>query len=412
MNERSLWRDRDFRLVLGGQSVSALGDAITMTALPLIVVALTGSGVAMGTVGVLQTLPNLLFGLPAGALADRWDRRRMVIGADLGRALLTALVPLSYLLGWDTMTVILLVVFPMACLQVLFLAAWTSMMPALVGRDQMARASGWTEAVLSIAFIIGPAIAGLLVTIIGAPATLLLDAVSFAISAAAMTLVHRRLRAERTGTQPHLGRDVLEGMRYLVRQPTLRVMVGFAGLISIATAPLTNVVIFYLAVDRSAGSDVVGIVLALYSLGYLLGALAASRLAKARLGRVMLLSNGLSGLALIGFAVIDVPLVQGLLAVAGGLGQALWLVPYITLRSTITPDRLLGRVSATARIFSLGVQPIGLFMGGLALDAVGGGTTLIVVGLISLAVSAAFAFSASLREARIPRVPDLAPAGT
>ncbi|MFN8619787.1 MAG: MFS transporter [Chloroflexota bacterium] len=410
MSERSLWRDRDFRLVLGGQSVSALGDAITMTALPLIVVALTGSGVAMGVVGVLQTLPNLLFGLPAGALADRWDRRRIIIGADLGRALLTALVPLSYLLGWDTMAVILLVVFPMACLQVLFMAAWTSMMPALVGRDQMARASGWTEATLSIAFIIGPAIAGVLVSVIGAPATLLLDAVSFTISAGAMALVHRRLRADRVDTHPHLLRDVQEGLRYLVRQPTLRVMVGFAGLVSIATAPLTTAAIFYLAVDRSAGADVVGIVLALYSVGYLLGALGAAKLAKARLGRVMLIANALSGLALIGFAVIEVPAVQGLLAIVGGLGQALWLVPYITLRSTITPDRLLGRVSATARMVSLGMQPVGLFIGGVALDAVGGGPTIIAIGLISLAISGVFAFSASLREARVPKAPDLVPA--
>ena len=92
--------NRDFKIVLTGQSISALGDAVSFTAVPLLVLALTGSGIAMGTVGVLQTLPDLILGLPAGALADRWDRRRMMLWSDFGRALLTALIPISVLAGW------------------------------------------------------------------------------------------------------------------------------------------------------------------------------------------------------------------------------------------------------------------------------------------------------------------------
>jgi len=80
----SLWRNRDFRVFLGGQGASAFGDAVTVTALPLLVLLLTGSGVTMGVVGVLTTLPDLLIGLPAGALADRWDRRRLMVYADVG----------------------------------------------------------------------------------------------------------------------------------------------------------------------------------------------------------------------------------------------------------------------------------------------------------------------------------------
>ena len=126
----SLWRNREFRIVLFGQTISIFGDAISFTALPLLVVLLTGSGVAMGTVGVLQTLPDLILGLPAGALADRWDRRKLVIYADLGRAVLTALVPLSILLGWPTMAIIILVAFPINALRVLFMAGWTAIMPS------------------------------------------------------------------------------------------------------------------------------------------------------------------------------------------------------------------------------------------------------------------------------------------
>src|SRR5204863_8630147 len=119
-NLRALWSMRDFRVFLTGEAISAIGDAVTLTALPLLVLALTGSGVAMGVVGVLQMLPDFVFGLLAGALADRWDRRRMMLYADVGRAILTALIPLSIFLSIPAMSVILVVTFPISMLRTIF----------------------------------------------------------------------------------------------------------------------------------------------------------------------------------------------------------------------------------------------------------------------------------------------------
>ena len=110
--------NRDFWVVLVGQGVSSFGDAITNTALPLLVLALTGSGLAMGVVGVLSTLPDLVLGLPAGAYADRWDRRKMMFLADLGRAFLTALIPISVWLDGPTLALIMLVTFPLNVMRV------------------------------------------------------------------------------------------------------------------------------------------------------------------------------------------------------------------------------------------------------------------------------------------------------
>ncbi|MGH2614795.1 MAG: MFS transporter, partial [Thermomicrobiales bacterium] len=132
--------NRDFQIVLAGQAVSAFGDAITLTAMPLLVLFLTGSGALMGLVGALQILPDLVLGLPAGALADRWDRRRMMLWADAGRAVLTAAIPLSFWLGWPTMAVILVVTVPTNALRVLSDAGFTSAVPGLVGRENLARA--------------------------------------------------------------------------------------------------------------------------------------------------------------------------------------------------------------------------------------------------------------------------------
>ena len=160
--DQPLSENRDFTVLLTTQGISSLGDAVTFTALPLLVLALTGSGLAMGIVAALQTLPDFVFGMVAGALADRSDRKRMMLLADLGRAFLTAMIPLSVFLAGPTMAVILIVAAPMSILRSFFLAGYTASVPALVGRSQIARANSYFEAVYSAGYIVGPAIAGLL----------------------------------------------------------------------------------------------------------------------------------------------------------------------------------------------------------------------------------------------------------
>jgi predicted MFS family arabinose efflux permease len=402
VDRTSLLRDRDFRLVLGGQGISAFGDAITMTALPLMVVALTGSGVAMGVVGVLQTLPDLLLGLPAGALADRWDRRRLIIWADLGRAALTALVPISVWVGWDTMAVILLVTFPINALRVLFLAAWTSSMPSLAGRDRVGRAQSYVEAIFGLSYVLGPAIAGLLVAAIGPGPTLVIDAATFVGSAFAMLLVRRPLQAERARTGTRFLAEIAEGLRYLAREPTLRVAVSFWTLVNVSLAPLVAAVIFFLTVERGAPPDVVGLTIAGYGAGYLVGALLAGRLSGGPLGRIMLAANAGIAVTLVVFVATDIPLLRAAMTFATGTLGALTLIPYITLRSTIPPDDLLGRVSGTARTLSIGLSPVGLLVGGIALDTLGGAETIVGIGLLAASLSVAFAGSGHLRAARVP----------
>jgi MFS family permease len=395
----SLWRNREFRIVLFGQTVSIFGDAISFTALPLLVVLLTGSGVAMGTVGVLQTLPDLILGLPAGALADRWDRRKLVIYADLGRALLTALVPLSIVFGWPTMAIVILVAFPINALRVLFMAGWTAIMPSIVGRDQVGRANGYAEAIFSLSFIAGPAIAGALAGAIGPGPTLALDAASFLVSAGAMLLIRRPLKAERADTSQHLLADITEGLRYLIGHPVLRSAVGFWTIVSIALAPIAPALIYYLTIDRQADAGVVGLILSAYGVGSLVGALIAGRFSHGPLGRIMLIANLGSALVIAAFALAPITAIQIGLSLIVGITNALVFIPYLTLRATIPPNELLGRVGSTARMISIGLSPIGLFLAGLSLDAFGGEATILAIAAIVALTSLAFCFSVSLRTA-------------
>jgi ENTS family enterobactin (siderophore) exporter len=397
--DEPLRHNRDFWVVLVGQGISSFGDSITSTALPLLVLSLTGSGFVMGIVNVLTTLPDLLVGLFAGAYADRWDRRRMMFAADLGRAVLTAVVPISVWLGGPTIALILLVTFPMQVLRVLWLAAYTASVPGLVGRTQVARASAIFEAVFNVGWIIGPAIAGLLAATIGPGATIAIDAVTFLVSAIAILFVRRPLRAERH-EETHILADIREGIRFVAHEPTLRAVLALWTTTSIITAGLTTALIFYLTIDRGLGAGVVGLVLSAFAVGSLLGSVVAARFAFRPVGRVMLVGAVGMGVSLvIAAADAPVPLIVAVSLFAGILNTNV-LVAYITLRTMLSPDVLLGRVGATARTLSVGLMPVGALITGILLDAVGGTVTLTLMGVLLVVSAGGFSLLPNVRNAR------------
>jgi len=398
-----LRRNRDFWIVLVGQGVSSFGDAITNTALPLLVLALTGSGFMMGIVGVLSTLPDLLVGLPAGAYADRWDRRRMMLLADAGRAVLTAAIPISVWAGGPTLALIIGVTFPLNVLRVLWLAAYTAAVPGLVGRSQVSRANAIFEAFFNVGWIVGPALAGWLSATIGPGPTIAIDAVTFGASAAALFLVRRPLRPEPRDHEQHLLADIREGIAYVAGQPTLRAVIALWTTASVIYAGLTNALIFYVTIDRGLGSNVVGLVLSAFAVGSLGGSLVAARLNFAAVGRVMLMGPLVSGATLVVIA-FDVPvgvLVAG--AFVAGAVEANVLVSYLTLRTQLSPDALLGRVGSTARTLSVGLMPIGALVSGILLDTVGGTATVVLIGAAAITAGFTFALQPTVRTARVPR---------
>ena len=395
--------NRDFWVVLLGQGISSFGDAITNTALPILVLALTGSGLAMGIVGVLSTLPDLVLGLPAGAYADRWDRRRMMFSADLGRAVLTAVIPISVWLGGPTLALILLVTFPMNALRVLWLAGFTAAVPGLVGRGLIARANAIFEAFFTVGWIVGPALAGFLSATIGPGPTIALDAVTFAISAGAILLVRRPLRPAARTEPTHLLEDIREGISYVAGQPTLRAVIAFWATTSVIFAGLTSGLIFYITIDRDLGSGVVGLVLSAFAVGALGGSLVAARMAFRAVGPVMLVGAVVMGITLVIVATdAPVPVLAGAAFVAGLL-DANVAVSYLTLRTQLSPDALLGRVGATARTISVGLMPLGALVTGILLDAIGGTATLALMGTASIAAGLGFALLPNVRQAHVPR---------
>ena len=396
-----LGQNRDFLTLLIGQGISAVGDAVSFTALPLLVLILTGSGLAMGIVGVLESIPNLLFGMVAGVFSDRWDRRRMMLFADIGRAILTALIPLSVVVGAPTLWVVFLVAAPMSILRSLFLAAYTASLPNLVGRAQLGRANSILEAIYSFGFILGPGLAGILVATIGAAETIAIDALSYAASSVALFFIRRPLTAKRDHPPLDLVAEMRVGIAYVASHRVLRDAIAFWGLVSVLSAGLVPAVAYYVVEEQGHEASVLGLILSAYGLGAFLGAILTARLRLRRAGGLMLGGNVVRGLALVViFAVGSVGAMVGAALVAG-IVDSVVLITYITLRAAESTDEVIGRVGGTARTISLGLQPLGFIAAGLLIDAIGGGVTLATIGLALVATSGLFALSRPLRNAGV-----------
>ncbi len=400
IREEPLGRNRDFLLLMTGQGISAFGDALSLTALPLLVLALTGSGIAMGVVGVLNTIPDLVFGLLAGVIADRSDRRLMILGADFGRAVLTALIPLTIFLHGPTIVVILLIAAPMAMLRALFLAAYTAAMPSLVGRPSLGRATSTLETVYSLSFVVGPSVAGLLTAVVGSGPTIAVDALSFLASSLAMALIRRPLQERQERPPLNLRAEIREGISYIAGHRTLRLAVSYWGLISVITAGLIPVLTYFVTKQLGLPTTTLGLLLSIDGIGYLVGAIVMNRARFRAAGLLMLAGTTIQAIALIASVNGEVIVLLPAAFVIGAANSAV-VITYITLRSAAAPDELLGRVGSTARTLSIGLQPIGMITAGVLLDSVGGGVTLLLMGAGLLAATAAFALSKAFRGATI-----------
>lgn len=397
-----LSENRDFWVLLSTQGISSIGDAVSFTALPLLVLALTGSGLAMGLVGALQTLPDLVFGMVAGVLADRADRKRMMFIADLGRAFLTALIPLSVLLGGPTMVVILIVAAPMSVLRSLFLAGYTASVPALVGRPMISKANSYFEAIYSIGYILGPAVAGVLASTIGPGRTLAIDAVSFGLSSIGLLFVRRDLRAPIDRPRERIVTEIREGIEYIAHHPILRTAILFWGATSILTAPLVTALAVHVTRDLGYDAAVLGVILTGYGVGTVVGALITAKRATRRPVAPFLIGGNLVAAAgLVAIATVPVVPVMVAVAVMSGIAQSLVLVTYVTVRAAYSPDELLGRIGSTARTISLGLQPVGLLVGGALIDLTSGSTTIVAMGVAIALVSLVFAPVRVLRTASL-----------
>jgi predicted MFS family arabinose efflux permease len=332
----------------------------------------------------------------------------MMLLADVGRAAFTALIPLSVLLRLPTMAVVILVAAPLAILRGFFRAGYLAAMPNLVGRSQLARGNGILEGAGAAAFVVGPAVAAFLVTVVGPGPTLALDAASFAVSALGLFLIDRELKAPGDRPPSRMVDDIREGIVYIARNPVLRTAIALFALSATCLIPVTAAMTFRLVRDLGLGPGAFGLTLSGLGVGTLVGALTASRLGPStNVARVLVGSVLLMGAPIAVSALVDSlpPIV--LLSALSGAGEAALIVVYVSIRAANSPEALVGRIGSTARTITLGLGPIGSLVGGVLIDTVGGTATLAIIGLAACATGLAFSRAAALRAASLSGRPPL-----
>jgi MFS family permease len=402
----SVWRNPGYRRLWGSVGISLLGSEITVIALPLAAVAvLDASAGQVALLAAAGTAPFLLLGLPAGAWADLWPRRTLMVRTDWLRGLLLATVPLAYALGGLTLAHLFVVTFAVGCLSVFFDIAALSALPALVPRERLSAANGTLEAARAGAQTSGPALGGVLVHVLSAPVALAADAVSFLASAVLLRGLPPLPAPPRPADPVPLRRQVAEGLAFCLTHPLIRGLALGGAWLNFWGHALLAVFIPYAVRDLGQSAAVIGLVLASANVGYLLGSLLVPRLnARFGVGPVILLGVLLHGsLLAVALAPAAGPL-PWLIAGFGvqSLGVSLWNVNAVSLRQASTPEPLLARMNATSRFLLWGAMPLGAAVGGLLATVAGMGVAVLVAAIAVPLVAVPLAWSPLRRVRELP----------
>ena len=369
--------------------LSNLADGVFKIALPLLAVQLTQSPTLIAGLAVAATLPWLLFALTAGALADRLDRRRLMLWANLSRAVLPAVLAAVILLDFGSIWALYVVALMVGVAETLYDTSAQSILPQMVHRDQLSRANGRLYAVeLTANQFVGPPLGGLLVAI-GVVAGLAVPAALWLAAVGGLFLVPGAFRIERE-QKTTLRFDIGEGLRFLWNQKILRTLAVMTGVFNFASSAAFAVLVLFAVGPASAMelSEVgFGLLLTASALGAFVGSFASERV-EAKLGRSKSLMLTILGGALLvgGPAVTDNPYILGALLFVGGMLIMLWNIITVSLRQRIAPARLLGRVNSAYRLLAWGTMPLGAAAGGLLAQWLGLQVMFGIMGVLTLAL--------------------------
>ena len=409
-NERHIRRDpaggrarlgRDFWLYFSGQAVSQLGGSFTTFALPLLVFKLTHSATNLALTTVAEFVPYLLFGLLLGAVVDRFDRKRLMLGSDIAQALVIAVIPVLAIGGVLRVADIYAVTFVQSTLGIIFDCGEFAAIPSLVGEQELVTANARIMATNNAGQILGPGLAGALVAFMPVADLLFVDAGSFLVSSGCLALIRGSFNAATPARRPArspiraLLADVREGLAYVWSNPVLRSISIMMALINfVATTADSQLVLFARRALHATNSEI-GF---LYAAGAA-GIVAVSLVARPIRQRVSFAVAALGALVLAGLTMTAMALAGSyaaalvLWAASSGFGMLL-NINTVALRQAITPPQLYGRVVSVAQVLAWSAIPLGSLAGAAAINLSGSvtGVYAVIGGLIA-AIALAFAFS-------------------
>lgn len=397
MSERArdgLWRHADFLRLWAAQAFSAFGSRITRTALPIIAVAtLDESAAVVSILMALQIAPGLVVGLFAGGFIDRSRKRRILIGADLVRALAVLSLTAAWALGALSIIHVIAVGAVVGAASALFQITDNTYLPALIGRRQLAEGNAKLESTEAIAEITGPAAAGYLIRILGAPLAVVLDALTYAWSALLLSRI-RAVEPRPAADAPRVRAidDLRLGMRTIFGHPVVRPIVLSHMVWSISGGFFIALYTVFCLRELRLSESTFGVIVGMGGVGALAGALVSRRLVRALgLGPTLVATSVLS-LA----CAVFIPLAGGSFAMTVGFLVAhqllsdgfsvAFVIQAVTLRQTVLPRESLGRANAAIHVVTSGLLPVAALIAGAIAELAGIRVAVwvgVVVGLVA-----------------------------
>lgn len=409
-----LWRNPDFVKLWGSLTITHFGGQVTFLALPLTaVLLLDASPFEVGVLTALEALPFTLFGLFAGVYIDRTRKLPVIIGADLGRALALAVVPVCAWMGVLNMPILYVVGFLVGTGGVIGWPAYQVFMTERVGRENLVEANAKIGVSDSAAQLVGPGLAGALIQWLTAPIAILLDAVSFAISAWMLRGIPSAASDAPKLSSDSLWRDIREGLLAVWHNRTLRALAWSLAIWQVFRHAYIAVVVLFAARELAFSAGHVGVLFMLAGVGSFTAAAAVAPLnARFGFGPTMLVALGGTG---VGWLVMGAS-TGGFWVASAVFGLGLFLldftamtffINYLTLRQAVTPDRLLGRVTATMIALTISTAPLGGLAGGWIAEQWGVRTTILLAGMGALLMLPVIAWTSPLATLRkLPSPPE------
>lgn len=404
---RSIWRNHDYLLLWSGQIVSATGSRVSQLAFPLLMFAVTHSPAQAGFLSAARGVAYAVCMLPAGALVDRWNRKRVMILSDAGRVLALGSIPIAVALGHLTIVQLYVVSLIEGALFVFFGLAEAAAIPQVVGKEQIGDATAQVQIIDSASGLIGPSLGGALFSF-GQLFPFLADAISYLCSVVSLCFIRREFQEERVAVETptdmtlrQLYAEVREGLIWLWREPLLRFIALLTGGLIFPVAGYALIIIV-LAQGQHASNVAVGLIFAAGGAGTLVGALLSGQVQR-RFGfaQIMIAGTWMWALTWLLFSVARTPLALAIATGATFVVVPIYMATQFSYRLRLIPDHLQGRVNSVFRLIAFGSEPLGLALTGVLLQLWGPITTILILFLPQLALAIAATWSRSLRSARV-----------
>jgi MFS family permease len=392
-------RHRDFRLLWSGMCVSLLGDGAFLVAMAWEVYALSNAPTALGVVGIAMTIPTVVFLLIGGVVSDRFDRRRVMIGADVARGVAVAAMAVLALAGALELWQMIVLVAVYGAGQAFFVPSFDAIVPQVLPASELGQANALDQVIRPLALrLAGPALGGVTVALVGAGATFALDAATFAISALFVSLMRTRpprpAAARANGERVSVRADLDEGFAYVRAHAWLWATFAAAAIAYLLFMGPTEVLVPYLIKNDLGGSAAdLGLVFAAGGLGSIACALAMGQREQPRATIVFMYTTWAAAtLAVAGYGLAQAIWQLMLVSVAFNVLETAGTIVWATAKQRHVPTRLLGRVSSLDWLISIGLLPLSFALTGPVAAAVGARTTLVAAGVLGAVVTlAAFA---------------------